>query len=158
MEAFASTSDGSPMMSMFEELMAKAIDKREAGRLSPQFPEIITTLSPLQAVLISRLRQGEQFTDDLWDRKRNLIILRLGANFDFDDFGGQDHHLTLVQNLEHNKLVTILGNQEVPAGLYPHVQIPEGATLKRMLIRLSMFGKWFAEAVTPRPAPDGRVV
>lgn len=64
MEAFACTSDGSPMMSMFEELMAKAIDKREARKLSPQFPEIITTLSPLQAVLISRLRESEQFTDD----------------------------------------------------------------------------------------------
>jgi hypothetical protein len=153
MEAFASTSDGSPMMSMFEELMAKAIDKREA-----KIPEIVKSLSPLQALLISRLRNGEQFTDDVRESKRNLIVQRVGANFDFNDFGGPDHHLTLVQDLENKKLVTILANQQVPAGQYSHVQIPEGLKLQRMLIRLSMFGKWFAEAVTPRPSAVASVV
>jgi hypothetical protein len=151
MEAFASTSDGSPMMSMFEELMAKAIDKREAKKLSPQFPEIVKSLSPLQALLISRLRQTEQVTDDLRDPKRNLIVRRVAANFSFEDFGGQDHHLTLVQDLEAKKLVTILANQPVPEGTHPSLQVPEGVRLERMIIRLSMFGTWLAEAVTPKP-------
>ncbi len=151
MEAFASTSDGGAMMSMFEELMAKAIDQREAKSLSPQFPEIIKTLSPLQALLISRLSLGDQFTDDLLDSKRNLIVQRIGANFAFEEFGGTDHHLTLVQDLEYKKLVTLLTNQEVPSGLYPQLQVPEGVKLQRMVIRLSMFGKWFARAVTPLP-------
>lgn len=150
MEAFASTSDDSPMMSMFEELMANAIDKREAKKLSPQFPEIVKSLSPLQALLISRLRNAEQFTDDLHEHKRNLIVQRVGANFSFDDFGGPDHHLTLVQDLEQKKLVTILVNQGVPKGTYPGIQTLEGLRLRRMLIRLSMYGKWFANAVTPR--------
>jgi len=150
MEAFASTSDDSPMMSMFEELMAKAIDKREAKKLSPQFPEIVRSLSPLQALLISGLRNGEQFTDDLREPKKNLIVRRVGANFSFDDFGGPDHHLTLVQDLEKKNLVSILASQEVPQGTYPGIQIPEGLRLQRMLIRLSMYGKWFANAVTPR--------
>lgn len=149
MEAFASTSDDSPMMSMFEELMAKAIDQREAKKLSPEFPRIVSSLSPLQALLISRLREAEQFTDDLRDRKRNLIVQRVGASFKFDEFGGPDHHLTLVQDLEHKKLVTILANQEVPDGKYPGIQTPEGLKLQRMLIRLSMYGKWFADAVSP---------
>jgi hypothetical protein len=149
MEAFASTSDGSPMMSMFEELMAKAIDKGEAKKLSPQFPEIVKLLSPLQAVLVVSLKRGDQFTDDLMDRKQNTIKARIGANFNFDDFGGPDHHLTLVQDLDQKKLVTSL-NQEVPAGQYPNLQIPEGLTLCRTVFRLTMFGHWFAAAVTPK--------
>jgi hypothetical protein len=138
------------MMLMFEELMAKAIDRREAKKLSPQFPELVKTLSPLQALLVSKLREAEQFTDDLRDRKRNLIVQRVGANFDFEEFSGPDHHLTLVQDLEHKKLVAILANQEVPDGTYPGIQIPEGLVVQRMLIRLSMYGKWFADAVTSR--------
>ncbi len=158
MEAFAYTSDGSPMMSMFEELMAKAIDKHEAKKLSPQFAEIVKSLSPLQALLISRLRQIEQFTDDLREPKRNLIVQRVAANFSFDEFGGQDHHLTLIQDLEAKKLVAILAHQPVPAGTYPSLQVPEGVNLERMIIRLSMFGKWFAEAVTPKAMAIRRVV
>ena len=150
MDAFASTSDGSPMMSMFEELMAKAIDKREAMKLSPQFPDIVRSLSPLQALMISRLREAEQFTDDIRDNSKNLILQRVGANFNFDDFGGQDHHLTLVQDLEQKKLVTMLADQKVPDGTYPELQIPEGLKLLRTQVRLSMYGKWFVDAVTPR--------
>jgi len=150
MEAFASTNDDSVMMSMFEELMAKAIDKREANKLSPEFPEIIRSLSPMQALLIYKLRESEQFTDDLRDRKKNLIVQRVGANFDYSEFGGHDHHLTLVQDLEHKKLVSILANQEVPKGKYPTFEIPNGLHLYRMQIRLSMYGKWFADSVSPR--------
>lgn len=151
MEAFAATSDDSPMMSMFEELMAKAIDKRESKKLSPQFPEIIKLLSPLQALLVVSLAKNEQFTDDFMDRKKSLIMARIGANFNFDEFGGPDHHLTLAQDLEQKKLVTIMMNQEVPPGQYSTLQIPEGLVLSRMVIRLTMFGHWFASAVTRKP-------
>ena len=149
MEAFTSTSDGSVMMSMFEELMAKAIDKREAMKLSPQFPDIVKSLSPLQALLISRLRETEQFTDDIRDVRRNLIVQRVGANFNYDDFGGQDHHLTLIQDLEQKKLITILADQNVPDGTYTELQVPEGLKLLRTQVRLSMYGKWFVDAVSP---------
>jgi hypothetical protein len=149
MEAFASTSDGSAMMLMFEELMAKAIDKREAKKLSPQFPEIVKSLSPLEALLVVRLRAGEQFTDDLRDPRRNIITRRVSANFSFDDFGGQDHHLTLIQRLEHMKIAIVRSNQPVPEGTYPDLNVPPGMELARMVIRLSMFGQWFANAVTP---------
>jgi len=157
MEAFASTSDDSPMMSMFEELMARAIDKRKAKKLSPRFPEIVKSLSPLQALLLSRLRIAEQFTDDLRDLKQNTIVKRVGSNFDFHEFGGQDHHLTLIQDLQHRELVTILANQNVPDGLYPQFEIPKGLKLQRMRIRLTMFGVWFTEAVTPAPAAGNGV-
>lgn len=150
MDAFAYTSDGSPMMSMFEELMAKAIDKREAKKLSPQFPEIVKSLSPSQALLISRLRKNEQFTDVVLEPRKNLIVKRVGANFDFGEFGGAEHHLTLAQDLATKNLVTMLVNQEVPAGLYPNLEVSDGLKLQRMLIRLSNIGIWFAEAVTPR--------
>lgn len=158
MEAFAYTSDGSPMMSMFEELMAKAINKGEAKKLSPQFPELVKSLSPLQALLITRLRQNNQFTDDLHDPKQNQIVQRVGANFEYDDFGGADHHLTLVQDLQEKKLVTLLGNRPIPADTYPSLQVLEEFKLKRTIIRLTMFGKWFAEAVTPKATAVPSVV
>jgi hypothetical protein len=151
MEAFASTSDNSTMMQMFEELMAKAIDKRESDRLSPEFPEIIRSLSPLEALLITRLRKAEQYTDDLFEPKKNLIVGRVGANFDFTEFGGQDLHLTLIQHLEKKNLVTILQNQPIPEGNYPNLKIADGLELKRMLVRLTMYGIWFANSVSPRP-------
>ena len=150
MEAFASTSDDSPMMSMFEELMAKAIDKREANKLSPEFPEIIRSLSPMQALLLSRLKQEDQYTDVLRDPKINLIVNCVGASFDFDEFGGSDHHLTLVQSLAHKNLVAILPDHDVPDGTYSDIEVPKGFIFKRSLIRLTMYGKWFADAVTAR--------
>ena len=76
---------------------------------------------------------------------------RVGANFDFTEFGGQDLHLTLIQHLEKKNLVTILQNQPIPEGLYPDLEIADGLELKRMLVRLTMYGIWFANSVTPRP-------
>ena len=61
MEALASTGDSSPLIEMFEELMARAIDDREADKLSPTFPRIITTLSPLQAKMIKDLSSQNAF-------------------------------------------------------------------------------------------------
>lgn len=57
-EAFAFTEDDSPLMAMFEELMTKAIDSREASKLSPTFPDIIKNLSPLQAKLLKSLKSS----------------------------------------------------------------------------------------------------
>jgi hypothetical protein len=148
MEAFASTSDDSPLMSMFEELMAKAIDKREAHKLSPEFPEIIKTLSPLEAYLISEINKKQHYVDSLVNDKESRIYKHLGANFDLKSFDGENHHLTLVQNLENKKLVVTLMNQEVPNGTYPDLDVPEGLRLNRMICRLSMYGHWFANSVT----------
>lgn len=150
MEAFASTSDDSPLMQMFEELMVKAIDKRENKKLSPEFPAIIKSLSPLQALLIADLHTREQFTDDLVDRKKHLIVQRLGANFDFGLFGGQDHHLTLAQNLKEKNIVAILGNQPIDSAQYPDLTVPDGLRLQRTRFRLTMFGRWFAASCTPK--------
>ncbi len=150
MEAFASTSDDSPLMKMFEELMAKAIDKREADRLSPEFPKLIQSFSPLQALLIADLQKRDQITDDLWDNQKSLILQRVGANFDFKTFGGQDHHLTICQTLKDKKLLSMHQNQPIDAAKdYPQLKVPEGLQLKRTLVRLTMFGQWFAEACAP---------
>jgi hypothetical protein len=150
MDAFASTSDDSPLMKMFEELMTKAIDKREANRLSPEFPAIIKSLSPLEALLITELRTIEQSTDDLRDTSKNIILQRIGANFDFEKFGGQDHHLSLTHNLKYKNLIVINDNEPFDAiGQYPTLRIPEGLALKRTTIRLTMFGRWFVSACVP---------
>lgn len=150
MEAFASTSDDSPLMKMFEELMAKAIDRRETNKLSPEFPALIKNLSPLEALLITDLRTEEQYTDDLKDPEKNLILQRIGANFDFEKFGGQDHHLTLSQNLKRKNLVFINDHVTIDAKQrYPNLQVPEGLALKRTTIRLTMFGRWFVSACVP---------
>lgn len=147
MEAFASTSDDSPLMSMFEELMAKAIDRREANKLSPSFPNIIRNLSPFEAKLIAALKEKPQTTDDLINPDENLIIQRIGANFDFADFGGHEHHLTISQDLKEKKIVAINPNAKVDIPkLYPAVVIPSGLVLRRTLIQLTMFGRWFASA------------
>ncbi len=148
MEAFASTSDDSPLMSMFEELMTKAIDKREANKLSPEFPEIIKALSPLEAYLISELSKNEQYVDSLVNDKESMIFKFLGANFNLEAFGDANHHLTLTQNLGNKNLTTTLSNREVPNDTYPDLEIPEGLRLSRMAFRLTMFGKWFADSVT----------
>lgn len=151
MEAFASTSDDSPLMGMFEELMARAIDKRETKKLSPEFPSLIRNLSPLEALLIVDLHKQEQFTDDLFDAKKHLIVQRVGANFDFAAFGGSEHHLTLMQNLKKKDLVAILENQPFDVQeQYPTLVVPQDLALRRTIIRLTMFGRWFTEVCTAK--------
>jgi len=136
-----------PLMAMFEELMAKAIDKREADKLSPSFPEIIRNLSPLEANLIAALTNKPQTTDDLFKSDENLIVKRIGANFNFDDFGGSEHHLTISQDLEKKNIVIINSNVKLDvAKLYPSFVMPSGFRAKRTIIQLSMFGRWFASA------------
>jgi hypothetical protein len=147
MEAFASTSDDSPLMAMFEELMAKAIDKREADKLSPSFPQIIRNLSPLEAKLIATLKKGPQITDDLIKTDETLIVRRLYANFNFADFGGPAHHLTIVQDLKEKNIVLLNSKVKIDiTKLYPSVEIPPGHKLIRTKIQLTMFGEWFASA------------
>ncbi|MDA0807853.1 MAG: Abi-alpha family protein [Planctomycetota bacterium] len=144
MEAFASTSDDSPLMSMFEELMAKAIDKRQSQKLSPEFPAIIQSLSPMEALLLADLKTREQHTDDLRDPAKHLIVSRLKANFDFAQFGGHEHHLTISQRLKERNLVFINDNVQIDsAAEYTELTIPEGFVLRRTTIRLTMFGRWF---------------
>jgi len=151
MEAFATTSDDGPLMSMFEELMARAIDSREADKLSPEFPTLIRSLSPLEAKLIESLTTNEQYSDNIMNQ--NLIVQVVGKNFDFDEFGGFEHHLTLVQSLHEKKLV-INRNQSVPnvEQLYPNLKISDGHKLKRSNVTLSMYGRWFASACISKPA------
>lgn len=144
MEAFASTSDDSPLMSMFEELMAKAIDKREVNKLSPSFPEIIRSLSPLEAKLIAALKNKAQIMDDLFKLDENLIMQRVGTNFNFEDFGGGAHHLTIAQNLTEKKIVKLETANLDYTKFYPTLVIPSGHQLKRTTIQLTMFGRWFA--------------
>lgn len=144
MEAFASTSDDSPLMKMFEELMAKAIDKRQSQRLSPLFPEIIKSLSPLEALLLADLRNREHHTDDLLNSVKRLIVSRLKANFDFKKFGGQDHHLTISQALKDRNLISIIENGKFDVtSEYPDLKIPDGHVVHRTTFRLTMFGRWF---------------
>lgn len=151
MRAFATTGDDSPLMSMFEELMAKAIDKNEVEKLSPTFPEIIKSLSPYQAKLMKALMRQQQIIDVLMKVDEALIVQRIGANFSYSDFGGPDHHLTLCQDLEKKQLVTMPTISIKKDEHHPQLTIPEGLTLRRMIFRLSMFGHWFANACV-RPA------
>jgi len=155
MRAFATTSDDSPLMSMFEELMAKAIDVTTADKLSPEFPDLIKQLSPLQAKLIESLAQHEHFTDMLWHAKNRLIHNYVKVNFSPDDFGDFDHHLTLVQNLAEKNLVAMIQSRPSKDELYPELQIPKELQLMRKTYRLTMFGRWFASAcVQTQPAPN----
>lgn len=147
MEAFASTSDDSPLMSMFEELMAKAIDKREADKLSPLFPNLIKNLSPLEAKLIADLNKRPQTTDDILDPIENNITQRVGANFNFEDFGGHAHHLTISQELKEKNIVSIIDNNKSNiTEFYPDIKVPNDLKFRRTTIRLTMFGRWFASA------------
>lgn len=146
MEAFTSTSDDSPLMSMFEELMAKAIDKREANKLSPSFPQIIRNLSPLEAKLIAALKKRPQTTDDLYKADINMIVQRIHANFKFTDFGGSEHHLTIAQSLLDKKIVNIRSSNINKGTSHPSLEISNGQKLKRTTIELTMFGRWFAAA------------
>jgi hypothetical protein len=146
-EALTYTEDDSPLMSMFEELMAKAIDKREANKLSPSFPDIIKELSPLEAKQIASLKNSEQITDDLVKINENIIVRRMKASFNFDEFGGNEHHLTIAQSLEKKNIVAI--NPAITIDIqkeYPNITIPDGYEIRRTLIKLTMFGRWFASA------------
>lgn len=146
-EALTYTEDDGPLMSMFEELMAKAIDKREANKLSPLFPDIIKNLSPLEAKLIAHLKNSEQITDDLIKIDENTIVHRLKANFNFDDFGGHEHHLTISQNLAQKNIININPSFSIDVKKdYPNFTVPEGYVVRRTLYKLTMFGKWFASA------------
>jgi hypothetical protein len=146
MRAFATTSDDSPLMSMFEELMAKAINATTADKLSPAFPDIIKSLSPLQAKLIKSLVKHDHFADVLYDPKQNTIRHSLRTNIPYDEFGGVDHHLTLKQDLEEKKLVATISTPLKKDEDYQDLQVPEGLKLVRTTFRLTMFGKWFASA------------
>ena len=152
MEAFASTDDDSPLMLMFEELMAKAIDKRESDKLSPAFPKIIRDLSPLQAKLIAALMHETHITDDLLKEHENLIVKRIHANFRFEDFGGHAHHLTISQDLKEKNITAINQNARFDvAKTYPSLTVPHGLAVRRTTIRLTMFGHWFATACIRKP-------
>ncbi len=155
MEAFAFTSDDSPLMRMFEELMAKAIDIDEADKLSPRFPSIVQSLSPLQAKLIQSLVNGDHFTDVLLNIEQRMIIQRVKANFVVDEYADLDHHLTLVQDLEEKKIVTTLNLKIDKEKEYPSLKLQPGVELQRMTFRLSMFGKWFATSCTQQGSRPG---
>ncbi len=147
MEAFASTRDDSPLMDMFEELMAKAIDKREADKLSPEFPRLIQSLSPLQALMVADLRRQNHITDDLTNAQEHLIVQRVHANFQFDKYGGHHHHLTLCQDLKEKNVVNINENVRIDVETeYPNLTIPDGLVLTRTVVTLAMYGRWFASA------------
>ena len=152
MKAFATTSDNSPLMSMFEELMAKAIDKSEADKLSPQFPDVIKSLSPHQAKMIKSLAAGQHLTDVLMKQDEALIVQQLGVNYPLNEFGGLDHHLTMSQDLEKKNLVTLLRLPIDKDKHYPKIEIPAGVVLTQMVTRLSLYGKWFAAACVNPPA------
>lgn len=149
MEAFASTSDDSPLMTMFEELMARAIDERHADKLSPTFAPLIQSLSPLEAKLVSVLSSSDQHSDVLYEKERQLILARLRTNFSVNDFGGDDHHLTMIQNLTEKRLVATLQKKLKKEDDYPNMEIESGQTLIRFTYRLTMFGKWFANSCVP---------
>lgn len=151
MEAFASTSDDSPLMEMFEELMAKAIDVEESDKLSPSFPSIIQSLSPLQAKLIQSLHGGDHVTEVLRDNERSLIVKELKTNFSHEEYGGLGHHLTLVQDLRTKSLVANLVSL-IDKSEYPDLTVPDDVELQRITYRLTMFGRWFASSCIQRPA------
>lgn len=151
MHAFATTADNSPLMSMFEELMAKAIDRNESEKLSPLFPELIRSLSPLQAKLVKALSQQDHIADVILTVEDRILVGRLKANYSVDDFGGANHHLTLCQDLADKKLVTNVSRNINVGEHYPNLTIANGTKLIRMVYRLSMFGKWFARACIQAP-------
>ena len=147
MEAFAFTEDDSPLMSMFEELMSKAIDTREASKINPAFPEIIKNLSPFQAKLIKALNESAQVTDDILKKDENLIVRRLYSNFSFDDFGGDSHHLTLMQDLKNKNIVVMDPDFKIePPDKYSNLVLEAGHVVRRTRIYLTMFGRWFADS------------
>jgi len=147
MEAFAFTEDDSPLMSLFEELMSKAIDSREASKLNPLFPDLIKNLSPLQAKLIKALKESDQITDDIIKKDENLIVRRLYSNFSFDDFGDHSHHLALTQDLQTKNIVNINPNFKIePPDKYSKLELEGGHLVRRTRISLSMFGQWFADS------------
>lgn len=147
LEAFAFTEDDSPLMSMFEELMSKAIDTREALKLNPIFPDLIKNLTPYQAKLINSLKTSYQFTDDVLDTSRNQIVKRLDSNFSFSDFGDQAHHLTLAQDLKNKNIVNIHPNVSIePPEKYSELNLKSGLVVRRTKIELTMFGHWFADS------------
>ena len=150
MEAFASTSDNGPLMKMYEELMAKAIDKRESGKLSPEFPGIIKGLSPFEALLLNDLRDKEQYTDSCINLKTSLISAYVGVNFDPAKYGDINHHLTLIQMLKEKNLLLLVEGAAVDLrSLYPNFKVPDGEVLQRLTIRLSMYGRWFTSCCSP---------
>lgn len=150
MEAFASTSDDSPLMSMFEELMANAIDDRQADKLSPTFAPLIQTLSPLEAKLIAALASNDQVLDVLWQKEQKTICGHLNKNFNFEDFGGNGHHLTIVQNLTDKKLIATLQKNLKQQDDYPSIMLRDGQSLMRFTYRLTMYGRWFANSCVPK--------
>lgn len=157
MEAFASTRDDSPLMEMFEELMSNAIDTRESEKLSPQFAGMISSLSPLQALLIADLASSPQVVDDIRDVSKMKIVQWVATNFDIERFGGTDHHLTITQDLAKKDLVARReGVNQNAATDHPNLKVPEGLNLYRTTIELTMRGKWFASACVPSGHPRNR--
>lgn len=152
MEAFATTSDTSPLMGMFEELMAKAISKSKADLISPSFVEVIKSLSPLQAKFLEALKTNDQETDLLFDGKRKVIVQVLSYNFDVSGLGGYDHYLTLVQDLVAKRLISVIEERLEEATHYPDVPRTNDVRLVRSKIRLTMYGKWFCNSCIASPA------
>ncbi|QDV77636.1 Abi-alpha family protein [Botrimarina mediterranea] len=147
MEAFESTSDDSPLMDMFEELMANAIDGRVADSLSPEFPAIIKSLSPFEARLIRDLTNHEQTTYFVISTRLNRISQWLDSDIDYDKYGGELHYLTLSQSLKAKNLANVkeLRCQDAKQR-FPNAVVSDGYAIKEMIVTLSMYGRWFAQA------------
>ena len=155
MQAIAVTSEQSPLMSMFEELMARTIDAREAGNLSPEFPQIIQSLSPMEAKLIKSITNEKQILDNMLDG--GTIVRNLAINFNVEDFGGFAHHLTLVQALIAKKLVSDDRKRiENLKEQYPDLVVPENLNVQRTTVSLSMFGRWFSSACISKPVQSSK--
>lgn len=150
MDAFNSTSDNGPLMEMFEELMAKAINKKRTNETSPEFPAIIKNLSPYEAIVLKDLSAQDHIVDFILHSQTVTIHKHLFSSAKLEQYGGLNIHLTVMLRLKEKGLVTGLENQPIPNGLYTHIPPQNGFVVCRTVYRLTMFGKWFADICIPK--------
>lgn len=144
--------DHSELWAMFEELLTKAVDTKEAAKVHPAFVHIVSQLSGDEARLLAFLKvKPFEIVDTLQlvgQRFENRVVER--TDVPLDKLRLPDQMDLYYAHLESLSLVTWPVIEEHPI----RDRGTQIGTRRRSTMQLTDFGRLFAEACVP---PDGSV-
>ncbi|MGH1407007.1 MAG: DUF4393 domain-containing protein [Rhodomicrobiaceae bacterium] len=142
-------SDKSELWEMFEELLTKAIDRNQFHAVHPSFGQIISQLSPDEAILLSELKlRSFKITDKLdLDKSLNKFTNRIILNSEIpvEKLNYPQKLYLYTSHLESLSLVIWPVEKQTPIRENNiHIGIE-----RQSILQLTEFGEMFAEACIP---------
>lgn len=139
----------SELWEMFEEVLTKAVDKKQFQSVHPAFGQIISQLSPDEAILLCNLKvQPFKLTDKLdLDHSSEKFINRVIIHNEvpIKQFNFPDNFELYVTHLESLSLAKWAVEKQTPINL----NNKQVGIKRHSVIKLTDFGKMFVEACIP---------